>query len=55
MYGMGCGGQCQRDLLFVRLEIGAAVHVDDLRLTEFDQVLVAGPGVKAADVQVGFA
>lgn len=27
----------------------------DSRLTEFDQVLVGGPGVKAADVQIGFA
>lgn len=53
--GEGAGEQCQKDLLFVGLEIGAAVHVDDLRLTEFDQVLVTGPGVKAAYVQVGFA
>lgn len=27
----------------------------DSRLTEFNQVLVGCPGVKAADVQVGFA
>lgn len=27
----------------------------DSRLTEFHQVLVGGPGVKAADVQIGFA
>lgn len=27
----------------------------DSRLAEFDQVLVGGPGVKAADVQIGFA
>lgn len=27
----------------------------DSRLTEFDQVLVGGTGVKAADVQIGFA
>lgn len=27
----------------------------DSRLTEFDQVLVGGPRVKAADVQIGFA
>lgn len=29
--------------------------MDDLRLTEFDQILVCGPRVKAADIQVGFA
>ena len=27
----------------------------DLRLTEFDQILVCGPRVEATDVQVGFA
>lgn len=27
----------------------------DLRLTEFDQILVCGPWVEATDVQVGFA
>lgn len=39
----------------MHLEVRATVYMDDLRLTEFDQILVCGPRVKAADIQVGFA
>lgn len=49
------GPRCQRDLSFVHLEVRGTVYMDDLRLTEFDQILVCGPRVKAADIQVGFA
>lgn len=38
----------------VHLEVEDIVQ-GDLRLTEFDQILVCGPWVEATDVQVGFA
>lgn len=37
------------------VEVRATVFLGDLRLTEFDQILVCGPWVEATDVQVGFA
>lgn len=45
----------ERDLLGVHVEVRATVYLDDLQLTEFDQILVCGPWVEATDVQVGFA
>lgn len=39
----------------MHVEVRATVFLGDLRLTEFDQILVCGPWVEATDVQVGFA
>lgn len=39
----------------VRVEVRETVGLNDLRLTQFDQILVCGPWVEATDVQVGFA
>lgn len=39
----------------VHVEVGEIVVLGDLRLTEFDQILVCGSWMEATDVKVGFA
>lgn len=39
----------------VHVEVRAIVFLVDLRLTQFDQILVCGSWMEAADVKVGFA
>lgn len=45
----------KKDLLGVQVEAEAICFSSDLRLTEFDQILVCGSWVEATDVKVRFA
>lgn len=49
------GGKPDPDLLSVDIEVRSNWFLGNLRLTEFDQILVCGSWVEATDVQVGFA